>query len=87
VQPLRNSESCWAIFMDALSQAKGTVDLATVDSMKREILETFGGLPSAAKTMGDIFARSSIPSLASTSTSQEISKSGHIITGNNGSLK
>jgi len=87
VQPLRNSESCWAIFMDALSQAKGTVDLATVDSMKREILETCGGLPSAAKTMGDIFARSSIPSLASTSTSQEISKSGHIITGNNGSLK
>ncbi|KAG2601333.1 probable disease resistance protein At5g45440 [Panicum virgatum] len=87
VQPLCDSESCWAIFMDALSQAKGTVDLATVDSMKQEILETCGGLPAAAKTMGDIFARSSIPSPASTSTSQEISKSGHIITGNSGSLK
>jgi len=87
VQPLCDSESCWAIFMDALSQAKGTVDLATVDSMKQEILETCGGLPAAPKTMGDIFARSSIPSPASTSTSQEISKSGHIITGNSGSLK
>ncbi|XP_025816669.1 probable disease resistance protein At5g45440 [Panicum hallii] len=86
VQPLSDSESCWAIFTDALSQAKGTVDLPTVDSMKQEILKTCGGLPSAAKTMGDIFASSSILSPA-TSTSQEISKSGHIITGNNGSLK
>ncbi|KAF8751347.1 hypothetical protein HU200_012230 [Digitaria exilis] len=88
VRPLADSESCWAIFMDAFSQSKerGTVDLATVDSMKQEILETCGGLPSAAKTMGDIFARSSFSSPASTS-SQELSKSDRIITGTSGSLK
>lgn len=90
VRPLTDSESCWEIFMDAFSQSKerGTVDLATVESMKREILETCGGLPSAAKTMGDIFAKSSFSSPASTSTSsQELSKSDRIITGTSGSLK
>lgn len=86
VRPLADRESCWAVFMDALSQEKRSVDLATVNSMKEEILETCGGLPSAAKTMGDIFARSlSLP--ASTSTSQELSTSDRIITGNSGSLK
>ncbi|CAO2197279.1 unnamed protein product [Urochloa humidicola] len=82
-------ESCWAIFMDALSQSqeKGMIDLATVNSMKQEILKTCGGLPLAARTMGDIFARSGFSSPASTSTSQELNKSGRIITGNSGSLK
>ncbi|CAL4960935.1 unnamed protein product [Urochloa decumbens] len=82
-----DSESCWAIFKDALSQEKGAVDLDTFNSMKQEILQTCGGLPLAAKTMGDIFARSSFSSPASTSTSQELSKSDHIINGNSGSLK
>ncbi|RCV46660.1 hypothetical protein SETIT_9G549300v2 [Setaria italica] len=72
VRPLTDTESCWEIFMDALSQEKGTVDLATVNSMKQEILQTCGGLPLAAKTMGDILARSSFSSPASTSTSQEL---------------
>uniref|UniRef100_A0A0A8Z593 Uncharacterized protein n=1 Tax=Arundo donax TaxID=35708 RepID=A0A0A8Z593_ARUDO len=54
--------------------------------MKAEILGTCGGLPSAAKTMGGIFARS-LSSPASTSTSQELNKSDRIITGNSGSLK
>lgn len=82
VRPLADSESCWAIFTDALSQSqeKRTLDLATVNSMKQEILETCGGLPSAAKTMGDIFASSSFSPPASTSTSQELGKSDHIIT-------
>ena len=84
VRPLADSESCWAIFTDALSQSqsqeKKTVDLATVNNMKQEILETCGWLPSAAKTMGDIFATSSVSPPASTSTSQELGKSDHIIT-------
>ncbi|CAO2182626.1 unnamed protein product [Urochloa humidicola] len=82
-----DSESCWAIFKDALSQEKRTVDLATFNSMKQEILQTCGGLPLAAKTMGDIFTRSRFSSPASTSTSQELSKSDRIINGNSGSLK
>ncbi|XP_066315226.1 probable disease resistance protein At5g45440 [Miscanthus floridulus] len=83
VRPLADSESCWAIFTDALSQSqeKMTLDLATVNNLKQEILETCGGLPSAAKTMGDIFATSSVSPPASTSTSQELGKSDHIITG------
>jgi hypothetical protein len=82
VRPLADRESCWAIFTDALSQSqeKMTLDLATVSNMKQEILETCGGLPSAAKTMGDIFATSSISPPASTSTSQELGKSDHTIT-------
>lgn len=82
VRPLADSESCWAIFTDALSQSqeKMTLDLATVNNMKQEILETCGGLPSAAKTMGDIFGSSSVSPPASTSTSQELGKSDHIIT-------
>lgn len=87
VQPLADSESCWAIFTDALSHEKRTVDLATVNGMKQEILENCGGLPSAAKTMGEIFARTSFSSPASTSNSQELGKSDRIIAGNSGSLK
>jgi hypothetical protein len=86
VRPLTDRESCWAIFMNALTKDKRTVDLATVNSMKDEILETCGGLPSAAKTMGDIFGRS-LSSPASTSTSHELGKSNRIISGNSGKLK
>lgn len=67
VRPLADSESCWAIFMDALCKQRRPADLTTVNRMKEEILETCGGLPSAAKTMGDIFARS-LSSPASNST-------------------
>ncbi|KAJ1285804.1 hypothetical protein BS78_03G305400 [Paspalum vaginatum] len=87
VRPLADGESCWAIFTDALSQDKRTVDLATVNSMKQEILETCGGLPLAAKTLGDIFAKSNFSSPASTSSSQELSKNDRVITGNGGNLK
>jgi len=75
VRPLTDT-SCWEIFMNALTKHKRQVDLATVNSMKDEILKTCSGLPSAAKTMGDIVARS-LSSPASTSASQELSKSGH----------
>uniref|UniRef100_A0A0D9V6R9 NB-ARC domain-containing protein n=1 Tax=Leersia perrieri TaxID=77586 RepID=A0A0D9V6R9_9ORYZ len=73
LQPLADGESCWAIFMDAFSKERRQADLTIVNSMKDEILDTCGGLPSAAKTLGDIFARS-LSSPASTS-SQELSKS------------
>ncbi|CAO2166701.1 unnamed protein product [Urochloa humidicola] len=80
-------ESCWEIFKDALSQEQVTVDLTTFNSMKQEIVQTCSGLPLAAKTMGDIFARSRFSLPASTSTSQELSKSGRIVNGNSGNLK
>ncbi|WVZ68517.1 hypothetical protein U9M48_017449, partial [Paspalum notatum var. saurae] len=82
VRPLADGESCWAIFTDALSQSqdKRAVDLATVNGMKQEILETCGGLPLAAKTMGDIFARSNFSPPPSTSSSQELSKNDRVIT-------
>ncbi|NP_001147651.1 putative disease resistance protein [Zea mays] len=82
VRPLVDSAS-WAIFMDVVlsqPQEKKAVDLVTVNHMKQEILETCGGFPSAAKTMGDIFASSSVSPPASTSTSEELGKSDHIIT-------
>uniref|UniRef100_A0A0E0N3N9 NB-ARC domain-containing protein n=1 Tax=Oryza rufipogon TaxID=4529 RepID=A0A0E0N3N9_ORYRU len=72
VQPLADGESCWAIFMDAFSKERRLADVTTVNNMKDEIIDTCGGLPSAAKTLGDIFARS-LSSPASTS-SQELSK-------------
>jgi hypothetical protein len=72
VQPLADGESCWAIFMDAFSKERRPADVTTVNNMKDEIIDTCGGLPSAAKTLGDIFARS-LSSPASTS-SQELSK-------------
>ncbi|KAL5227359.1 hypothetical protein ABZP36_015624 [Zizania latifolia] len=73
VRPLADGESCWAIFMDAFSKERQpATDLTTVNNMKDEIVGTCGGLPSAAKTLGEIFARS-LSSPASTS-SQELSK-------------
>ncbi|KAK3162194.1 hypothetical protein QOZ80_1BG0086600 [Eleusine coracana subsp. coracana] len=86
MRPLTDRESCWKIFMNALHKDKRLVDQATADSMKEEILKTCGGLPLAAKTMGDIFARS-LSSHGSTSTSQELGKSNRIINGNSGNLK
>ncbi|KAL6853841.1 hypothetical protein ACP4OV_019870 [Aristida adscensionis] len=89
VQPLDDNETCWAIFMDALSKERRPVDFATVNSMKEQILETCKGLPEAAKTMGDVLSKSL--SASSATSSQELSKSGGksggIISGNSGSLK
>jgi hypothetical protein len=77
VQPLANREISWAIFMDALSKGRREIDLTAVNSMKEEILQTCGGLPSMAKAMADILA-DSLSSPASTS-SQELSLSGGIV--------
>lgn len=86
VRSLPDSESCWAIFMDAFSHEKRSVDLATVTSMKGEILHTCAGLPSAAKAMGHVFSRNlSLP--ASTSTSQELSKSNLMMSRDSGNPK
>lgn len=84
VQPLADRESSWAIFMDALSKerralSKGrqVIDITAVNSMKEEILETCGGLPSMAKAMAEIFANSL--STAASTSSQELSLSGGIV--------
>ncbi|GJM92859.1 hypothetical protein PR202_ga09365 [Eleusine coracana subsp. coracana] len=86
MRPLTDRESCWKIFINALHKDKRLVDQATADSMKEEILKTCAGLPLAAKTMADIFARS-LSSHGSTSTSQELDKSNRIINGNSRNLK
>ncbi|KAK1667808.1 hypothetical protein QYE76_055967 [Lolium multiflorum] len=78
VQPLADRESSWAIFMDGISKERRAIDITDVNSMKEEILETCGGLPSMAKAMAGIFADSLLSSPVSTS-SQELSLSGGLV--------
>ncbi|XP_048566997.1 probable disease resistance protein At5g45440 [Triticum urartu] len=70
VEPLADRESAWAIFMDALNKERQLVDLAAINNLKEEILQTCGGLPSMAKAMADIFAKSL--TLAPSTSSQEL---------------
>lgn len=76
VQQLADRESSWAIFMDALSKERRSIDLTAVNSMKEEILETCGGLPSTAKAMADIFVKSL--SIQTPTSSQELRFSGNV---------
>lgn len=54
LQPLTDGESCWAIFMDVFARDMHVRDHPTVRGMKMEILDKCGGLPLAAKTIGEI---------------------------------
>ncbi|XP_073108486.1 probable disease resistance protein At5g45490 [Elaeis guineensis] len=54
LQPLTDRESCWAIFMDALTKDGHMSDYPTIRGMKKEILDNCSGLPLAAKTVGEI---------------------------------
>ncbi|XBI29557.1 hypothetical protein VPH35_053520 [Triticum aestivum] len=70
VKPLADRESAWAIFMDALNKERQPIDLAAINNLKEEILQTCGGLPSMAKAMADIFAKSL--TLPASTSSQEL---------------
>ncbi|XP_008813356.2 probable disease resistance protein At5g45490 [Phoenix dactylifera] len=77
LQPLTDRESCWAIFMDALTKDGRMSDHPTVRGMKKEILDNCSGLPLAAKTVGEILngsLSSSGDSSRKTSLSDDSSK-------------
>ncbi|CAK7350745.1 unnamed protein product [Dovyalis caffra] len=52
--PLSDSESCWSIFMDSIQQDETPFNFMNMDGLKNEIMQACGGVPLAAKVMGQI---------------------------------
>ncbi|CAL9071481.1 unnamed protein product [Musa textilis] len=61
IEPDKDGEFCWNIFMDSVTEGGLADDHPTLRSMKTEIVDRCGGLPLAAKTIGEILRGSLSP--------------------------
>lgn len=54
LQPRSDSESCWLIFKDTVEEVQKPFNPTNVDALKKEITRKCGGLPFAAKIIGQV---------------------------------
>ncbi|URD76423.1 NB-ARC domain [Musa troglodytarum] len=61
IEPDKDGECCWNIFTDSVTEGGLADDHPTLRSTKTEIVDRCGGLPLAAKTIGEILRGSLSP--------------------------
>ncbi|KAL6133833.1 hypothetical protein ACLB2K_066066 [Fragaria x ananassa] len=74
LEPMLDNESCWAIFKDSVDKALLPTNHSTLEELKLEVKQKCGGLPLAAKMMGQAMQKQEQERTRSQMTEQAMQK-------------